>query len=129
VKHAIKRAGTTTGNGGGVHNVGSLTLFESRLVANNATSTVGVAGTGKGGGINAQATGTSLAIRSTLVDNSASNNGGGVFNVGGTSLIRSLDLRNRATTGGGVFGAVTVRRSIVRGNTPDNCGPADPLCH
>jgi hypothetical protein len=62
-------AETTTGNGGGIHNAGSLTLFESRLVANNATSTVGVAGTGSGGGIKTRATGTSLAIRSTLVDN------------------------------------------------------------
>lgn len=122
-------AETTTGNGGGIYNAGSLTLFESRLVANNATSTVGVAGTGNGGGVNTPSGGTSFIIQSTIVDNSATNNGGGVFNAGSTSLIRTLVLRNRATTGGGVFGTVTIRRSIVRGNTPDNCSPANPLCN
>jgi hypothetical protein len=120
---------TTAGNGGAIYNAGGLTLFESRLVANSATSTVGVAGTGNGGGINTPAGGTSLVIQSTIVDNSATNNGGGVFNAGRTSLIRTLVLRNRATIGGGVFGTVTARRSIVRGNTPDNCNPANVLCN
>jgi hypothetical protein len=122
-------AETATGNGGGIYNAGSLTLLESRLLANNATSTVGVAGTGNGGGINTQPGGTSRIIQSTVVDNAATNSGGGVFNVGATSLIRTLVLRNRATTGGGVFGTVTIRRSIVRGNTPDNCSPANPFCN
>jgi hypothetical protein len=121
-------AETTTGNGGGIDNAGRLTLFESRLVANSATSTVGVAGTGNGGGVRTRPGGSSLIIRATLVDDSATNSGGGVFNAGVTSLVRTLVLRNRATTGGGVFGALTVRGSIVRGNTPDNCVPANPLC-
>jgi len=122
-------AETTTGNGGGIYNAGRLTLFQSRLVANSATSTVGVAGTGNGGGVNTPAGGVSLIIQSTLVDNSATNNGGGVFDAGGTSLIRTLVLRNRATSGGGVSGTVTVQRSIVRGNTPDNCSPANAFCN
>ena len=122
-------AETTTGNGGGIYNAGSLRLFESRLVANSATSTVGVAGTGNGGGINTATGGTSLIIQSTIVENSATNNGGGVFNAGSTTIIRTLVLRNRATSGGGVFGVVTLRRSIVRGNTPDNCVPANAFCN
>ena len=122
-------AETTTGNGGGIYNAGRLTLFVSRLVANSATSTVGVAGTGNGGGVNTATGGTSLIIQSTIVDDSATNNGGGVFNAGSTRIIRSLVLRNRATSGGGVFGAVTLRRSIVRGNTPDNCVPANAFCN
>jgi hypothetical protein len=122
-------AETTTGDGGGIDNAGSLTVFGSRLVANTATSTVGVAGTGNGGGVNTRAGGTSLIIQSTIVDGSATNSGSGVFTAGRTSLIRTLVVRNRATTGGGVFGTVTVRRSIVRGNTPDNCSPANPLCN
>jgi hypothetical protein len=89
---------------------------------------VGVAGTGNGGGVRTRPGGGSLIIRATIVDNSATNGGGGVSNAGGTSLVRTLVLRNRATTGGGVAGAVAVRRSIVRGNTPDNCVPANPLC-
>jgi hypothetical protein len=121
-------AETTTGNGGGIDNAGSLTLFESRLVANSATSTVGVAGTGNGGGVRTGPGGGSLVIRATIVDNSATNGGGGVSTAGGTSLVRTLVLRNRATIGGGVAGAVAPRRSIVRGNTPDNCVPANPLC-
>jgi hypothetical protein len=121
-------AETTTGNGGGIDNAGSLTLFESRLVANSATSTAGVAGTGNGGGVRTRPGGSSLIIRATIADDSATNGGGGVFNAGVTSLVRTLVLRNRATTGGGVSGAVTVRGSIVRGNTPDNCVPANPPC-
>jgi hypothetical protein len=122
-------AETTTGNGGGIDNAGSLTVLGSRLVANTAASTVGVAGTGDGGGVHTRAGGTSLIIQSTIVDGSATNSGGGVFTAGRTSLIRTLVLRNRATTGGGVFGTVTVRRSVVRGNTPDNCGPANVSCN
>jgi hypothetical protein len=122
-------AETTTGNGGGIDNAGSLTLFRSRLVANSATSTVGVAGTGNGGGVSTRPGGRSLVIRATIVDNSATNAGGGVFNAGGTALVRTLIVRDRATTGGGVFGAVTAQGSIVRGNTPDNCVPANPRCN
>jgi hypothetical protein len=122
-------AETTTGNGGGIYNAGSLTFFEGRLIANDATSTVGVAGTGNGGGINTATGGTSLIIQSTIVDNSATNSGGGVFNAGSTTISRTLVLRNRATSSGGVFGTVTLRRSIVRGNTPDNCNPANAFCN
>jgi hypothetical protein len=121
-------AETTTGNGGGIDNAGILTLFETRLVANTATSAVGAAGTGNGGGVNTRPGGRSLVIRSSLLDDDATNNGGGVCNAGGTTLIRSLILRNRATAGGGVFGTATLRRSIVRGNTPDNCDPPNPRC-
>jgi hypothetical protein len=98
------------------------------LVANIATNTVGVAGTGNGGGVNTARGGTSLIIQGTIVDNSVTNNGGGVFDAGSTTTIRTLVLRNRATSGGGVFGAVTLRRSIVRGNTLDNCVPANVQC-
>ena len=120
---------TTTGNGGGIFNAGRLTLFFSRLSANNANSTSATAGTGNGGGISTPAGGNSLVLQSTLAENSATNNGGGVFNAGATTVIRTLVVRNRATLGGGIFGASTVRRSIVRGNTPDNCVPANAGCN
>ncbi|MFB9836490.1 hypothetical protein [Actinoallomurus acaciae] len=122
-------AETGTGNGGGIDNAGDLTIFASRLVANNATSALSVAGTGNGGGLATQPGGVSRVIQATINENTATNAGGGVFNAGTTSLIRSLVLRNRATIAGGVFGSVTLRRSIVRGNTPDNCVPAAPACN
>lgn len=120
---------TTTGNGGGIFNAGSLTMFASRLYANNAVSTSATAGTGDGGGISTPTGGTSLVRQSTLAENTATNNGGGVFNAGTTSVVRTLVVRNRAASSGGIAGATTVLRSIVRGNTPDNCVPANPGCN
>jgi hypothetical protein len=117
-----------TGNGGGIFNQGSLTLFESRLDANNATGATSVPTTGNGGGINTQPGGTSRIIQSTIAENTATNNGGGIFNAGITSLYRTLVVRNRAATGGGVSGTVTIRRSIIRGNTPTDCVPTNPAC-
>ena len=116
-----------TGNGGAIYNAGDLTLFGSRLVSNNATSLTALSTTGNGGGINTHG-GTSRIIQSTIADNSATNNGGGMLNAGTTQLILSLVLRNRATSGGGVSGAATIRRSIIRGNNPDDCVPTNPLC-
>jgi len=120
---------TTTGNGGGIYNAGRLTLFFSRLYANNATSTSATAGTGNGGGISTPTGGNSLVLQTTVAENTVTNNGGGVFNAGTTAVVRTLVVRDRAALGGGIFGATTVRRSIVRGNTPDNCVPANAGCN
>jgi hypothetical protein len=55
-------------------------------------------------------------------------NGGGVFNFGTTSLDRTVVVRNRAASGGGVFntvpGTVGLRHSFIGANTPNNCAPA-----
>lgn len=121
-------AETTTGNGGGIYNAGSLTVSVSRVAADNAASASAAAGTGNGGGIATVTGGRTLVLQSTVVENTATRNGGGIFNAGTTSVDRSLVLRNRAASGGGIFGTVTVRGSAVRGNVPDNCVPANPAC-
>lgn len=121
-------AETTTGNGGGIYNAGALTVFLSRLAADNASSTSATDGTGNGGGIATVTGGRTLVLRSTVVENTATNDGGGIFNAGATTVDRSLVLRDRATSGGGIFGRVTVRGSAVRGNVPDNCVPANVAC-
>ena len=100
----------------------------SRVAADNAASASAAAGTGNGGGIATVTGGRTLVLQSTVVENTATRNGGGIFNAGTTSVDRSLVLRNRAASGGGIFGTVTVRGSAVRGNVPDNCVPANPAC-
>ena len=121
-------AETTTGNGGGIFNAGSLTFVLSRLFANNATSVSATATTGNGGGIDTPAGGRSLIAQSTITENTATNNGGGIVNAGATSILRTLVLRNRAATGGGILGTAVSRHSIIRGNVPDDCNPASPVC-
>ncbi|MDN3352079.1 hypothetical protein [Actinomadura sp. DC4] len=109
-----------TDNGGGILNEGTLTLFQSRVSAN--TTSAG------GAGLATSAGGTSRVIQSTIDHNAATGNGGGVFNAGSTSIERTRIVRNSAASGGGVFGSVTARGSIVRRNVPDNCVPAGPGC-
>jgi hypothetical protein len=121
-------AETTTGNGGGIFNAGALTFAASRLFANNASSISATAGTGNGGGIDTATGGRSLVVQNTIAENTATNNGGGIFNAGTTSIVRTLVLRNRATTGGGIFGTVASRHSVIRGNVPNDCNPASPVC-
>lgn len=122
-------AETTTGNGGGIVNAGRLTVFDSRITADNATSASASSGTGNGGGVSTPAGGSTLLLRTTLAENTATNNGGGVFTAGTTAVDRTLVVRDRAALGGGISGIAIVRRSIVRGNTPDNCVPANAGCN
>ncbi len=116
----ISNNSTIAGNGGGIDNLGGLTLIEDRVSGNNAV--------GNGGGVATEVGGTTRIVQTTIDHNTATINGGGVFNAGTTSLIRTLVVRNRAVLGGGVFGPVTIRGSIIRGNTPDNCSPVNPAC-
>jgi|SRR5580704_369754 hypothetical protein len=76
--------------------------------------------------------GTESVIRSTVVRNTASDQGGGIYDVnGGTmTLTRTAVEGNTADggpgSGGGVYkasGTVTLDRSGVRKNNPDNCAP------
>jgi predicted outer membrane repeat protein len=129
VAHTVISGNTADGgaSGGGINNNGSLTLFESRLSANNATA--GAAG--GGGGLVTQAGATSQITQSTLDRNITAGNGGGIYNAGTTSLDRTLVERNRATlNGGGIFvagGTVTISRSIIRANIPNQCFPLNTI--
>jgi hypothetical protein len=130
IAHTLISGNNATGNanigsgvGGGVLNKGSLTLFQSRVSANTAENS--------GSGMATEATGTTRVIQSTFDHNSAEGSGGGLLNSGTTSLDRTLVVHNRAgVSGGGILqngGIITVRRSIIRANTPDNCAPANSV--
>jgi hypothetical protein len=133
IVHSIIKANTAT-NGGGLINKGMLTLFESIVSGNNVT--------GKGGGVFTENGGKTRIIQSTIDKNTA-NQGGGVDNAATnamTSFDRALVQQNKANlaapgnSGGGIFdeaaapGGVTITRSIVRRNTPNNCTPTIPGC-
>jgi hypothetical protein len=136
IAHSIIKANTATGNGGGLINKGILTLFESLVSGNNVTDA-----NGRGGGVFTENGGRTRIIQSTIDKNTA-NQGGGVDNAATnatTSFYRTLVQQNKArlttaTSGGGIFnenatpGSVTLRRTIVRRNTPNNCTPTIPGC-
>jgi hypothetical protein len=114
---------TVSGNaaafqGGGILNWETMTIANSRIVANRALF---------GGGVNNQG---ELTVRdSRISDNSATGQGGGVYNNHGPNarlltLINSQIIGNRARAGGGLFnqsGPITLTRSRVSGNIPDDC--------
>jgi hypothetical protein len=110
---------TTTGvGGGGVINMGALTLTGSVLSGNSAPI--------NGGGLNTQASGTSRISQSTIVRNVSGSLGGGISNLGTTSLDGTRVELNTGSSGGGIATSnnnVTLGNSLVRYNTPDNCSP------
>ncbi|MGE3479907.1 MAG: beta strand repeat-containing protein [Gammaproteobacteria bacterium] len=138
------RNGFVNGSGGGIYNLGTLTLSDSAVTGNTSALPAGTAG----GGIYHFSSGeaaVSLSLdRVTVSNNSADNsslsgatsiNGGGIAIVGGAVTINeSLVTGNIATTGnvgttgnnvgsgGGVYinnGNVTVTDSTISGNTAD----------
>jgi hypothetical protein len=109
-------------DGGGICDSSTLTLSGSSVYGNTA---------GFGAGLYDN-DGTESVIRSTVVRNTASDQGGGIYDVnGGTmTLTRTAVEGNTADggpgSGGGVYkasGTVTLDRSGVRKNNPDNCAP------
>jgi CHAT domain-containing protein len=105
---------TATSEGGGIYNnSGTTTIANSTLSGNSTVS---------GGGIYNNS-GTTTIDNSTLFGNSVTLQGGGIFNnTAATLAITNSTLSNNSATaqGGGIFnngGAVTVKNSIVAGNT------------
>jgi hypothetical protein len=143
-------SGNRAGNGGAVSNSapGTATIFRSLL---NANSTTGVGGGGfinfgtitvsgtvlsgntaptNGGGVNTQPGGTTRLIQTTVDHNTSGGLGGGLSNLGTTSLDRTLVTANRGSGGGGIAtggAGVTLVRSIVRADIPDNCSPLNTI--
>jgi hypothetical protein len=125
ISRTVIGSNSTTGSGGGVINLGSLTVSESRLTGN----TSGI----DGGGI-ATVSGATHLIQSTIDRNVATGTGGGIYNVATTTLSHTLVELNHAVNiggGGGIRnvapGTVTLSVSIVRNNTPDNCSPLNTI--
>jgi hypothetical protein len=115
--------------GGGIHNVGTLTINNSTLSANSVVGTTGVAGAFGGGIYNG---GGAVTIKdSTLSGNSATNSigvasGGGIYNGGGTVTINSSTLsENIAPQGGGIdnfSGTLTINNSTLGENSAFGLG-------
>ncbi|MDY9923176.1 DUF11 domain-containing protein [Methanobacterium sp.] len=117
-------------DGGGISNMGYLTITDTILKDNTATSTEEDV---YGGGIYNE--GTLTINNSTVSDNTAtgSNNayGGGIYNSGTLSIVNSTITNNTATTnngyadGGGIsneFGTITINKSSITNNTASTTG-------
>ena len=112
--------GQGVGFAGGILNNGTLTVANSTLTGNNAST--------DGGAIATSASAVSLSlINTTISGNTANGNGGGVVVLGGTmSSINSTITNNKADndndsngTGGGIAasaGTTTLKNTIVAGN-------------
>ncbi|HMH94424.1 MAG TPA: hypothetical protein VK586_25495, partial [Streptosporangiaceae bacterium] len=103
-------------------NFGTLTLDGSIVTGNTAPI--------NGGGLNTQSGGTSRISQSTFTRNTSGGLGGGISNLGTTSLAGSTVRLNKASSGGGIATGntnVTLRGTTVAGNTPDNCSPLNTI--
>jgi hypothetical protein len=120
-------------NGGGLWNGttdATMTVFTSVIVGNNANH---------GGGVFTDGEGSTNIIQSTIAANTAPQ-GGGLYNNtnGRTRLNHTVVRQNKADlvtpdNGGGIFdaampGGVTIERTPVQRNTPNNCTPAISHC-
>ena len=110
---------SSTINGGGIYNTGTLTVMNSTISFNSASH---------GGGIYNNSNGVTSIINSTIVENDGYL-GGGIFNysLGLLSVTNSTFSRNIATQGGGIFNYdlnanIVVTNSTFFGNTADDSG-------
>ncbi|CAG0988016.1 hypothetical protein PLCT2_02302 [Planctomycetaceae bacterium] len=110
-------SGTTTLDGGGIYNVGTVTIQNSTLAGNHALR--------DGGGV--YNNGTLNVINSTFTGNHASEFGGGLIGRSGSTVtvLNSTFAGNNANDqGGGVFlyGGGTISNSIIANNSSiNNC--------
>jgi hypothetical protein len=105
--------GTTTGDGGGIRNDGTLMVWNSTL-SGNATANLG-GGIYNGGAL--------TVTNSTLAGNSATWDGGGIYNNVGTVTVQNSTFSGNSAadgSGGGIYnekGTLTVQNSILSGNS------------
>jgi len=112
--------GENGGGGGGIYNAGTLTVNNSTISGNTASSP-----SGGGGNYN---TVTLTVTNSTISGNTETEGGGGgggIFNDGTLTVTNSTISGNSATNGGGIFnyfGTLTVNNSTISGNTAASQG-------
>lgn len=114
---------TTTGVGGGAFiNSGVITVKKS-MIANNVAPI-------NGGGVNTQSSGETTVVDSTVQFNTSGSLGGGLSNLGTTTIERCLITRKTGSAGGAIAtgnAQVTIERSVMFENTPDNCSPLNTI--
>ncbi len=118
----ISQNSTSAVGGGGVINFGRLTLFNVVLDSNRAPI--------NGGGLNTQPGAVSRLFQTTVTHNVSLGLGGGISNLGTTSINGSQVRFNTGSSGGGIATGntnVTLTSSIVKKNTPDNCNPLNTI--
>ena len=99
-----------SGKGGGIYNLGTLTLEDSTVSDNTALSGAGI--------FNLDGT---LIITGSTLSGNVTHTGGGIYNDTGTATVTNSTLSgNAALYGGGVFnraGTVTLTNSTLSGNS------------
>jgi hypothetical protein len=113
VSNSTLSANSAASHGGGIHNAGALTVRNSTLSGNHTDGT--------GGAIMNDPTCTLTVSNSTLSGNSSADSGGGIDNAQGTVTVSNSTLSGNSVpyVGGGIFndGTLTVNNSIVA-NSP-----------
>lgn len=112
----IRNGLTTDIFGGGIYNIATLTLSNTRVVSNSSNL---------GGGINNR--GVLLLQNSTVVSNTSAGSAGGIYNYssGVMTIASSLVTDNEGNSGGGLynyFGSVTIADSTIRDNNATQPG-------
>lgn len=142
------RGGAGAGLGGAIFvRSGSLTLTNSTLESNSATGgkggagrsggTSGSAGQGSGGGIFVYKDATATITNSTISGNTVPNDGGGIYNYGGSTTLSNVTIAHNTAggQGGGLInngGTVNVTNTIIaldRGTNPDVSGTINSTGH
>jgi hypothetical protein len=126
----LKITGGFASYGGGIENLGTLSIADSTISGNTAVGAVlgpegGLRG-GLGGGIDNY--GTLSITDSTISGNSASSWGGGIENDGAMSVTCSTYSGNEADVGGGIdnyYGTLSITDSTISGNSASLGGGID----
>ncbi len=108
--------GHLSGLGGGIYNIGRLTLTNTTVSGNS--------GDGGAGLLNS---GILTLINSTVSGNVTSGSGGGIYNIGSATIINSTLSGNSADQGGAIWqlplgGPTSISSSTITGNRADSDG-------
>jgi len=112
--------------GGGIWNDGDLTIDRSTISGNSAGVGISTPATLEGGGIYNSASSTGTIVNSTIANNHAKDNGGGIANDGTLHIAFSTFAGNSAQNGAGAIRAannpLTLKSSILANSGPNgNC--------
>ncbi|MCB1715938.1 MAG: hypothetical protein KDK05_12490, partial [Candidatus Competibacteraceae bacterium] len=108
----ISGGGNPVGGGGGINNLGTLTLSNSTVSGNSATF---------GGGIYNISVDSTVTLSNSTVSGNSADNGGGIFNINGTVILSNSTVSGNSASfsGGGInnLGTLTLSNSIIADQT------------